>query len=655
MVRKMDNRKRLKYLLAALAVLAVIMLCLWASGVLFMLVYRLPLEKSRPWTIIQYWQIYGAQADRKMRATLMLSSAAPFLMACAAIFAAMRQKPKALHGEARFANMQEIRKSGLLTPSERSILVGNANGRYLTYGGYQFVLLAAPTRSGKGVSMVVPNCLNYSDSIVVLDIKFENFDITSGFRAENGQDVFLFAPFGRSIHDNRINTHRYNPLEYISENPSQRISDIFSIAYSFYPDPLQGDAFWADNARNLFLGLCLMVLETPDIPHTLGEILRQASGKGQPLKDYLTSIIQERQNSDNPLSSNCTDALFRFIGNSDNTLAGILSSFNAPLLIWSNPIVDAATSANDFDLRDVRRKRMSIYIGIQPDKIKDAKVLVNLFFDQLCNLNTKQLPAQNPDLKYQCLLILDEFTAIGRVNVIAHAVSYLAGYNIRLLTVIQNKSQLQDVYGNSGATTLMANHALMVMFAPSPVVQADANEYSEMLGYQTVKSTSRSRQLTGRTSRSESESDQRRALMLPQEIRELGLDNQIVSLENIKPVLCRKIRYYQDPNFLSRANHPLPDIPVIDIDLFIARQDNRIRPVAAADLDGLTAEKVAGTDRLSMLKGDSDDEINSFVDEFFETVATGVSSTEALALTESMFSEVRTEDEIEETESEEKP
>lgn len=116
---------------------------------------------------------------------------------------------------------------------------------------------------------------------------------------------------------------------------------------------------------------------------------------------------------------------------------------------------------------------------------------------------------------------MDEFTSIGRINIIASSVSYMAGYNMRMLTIIQNKSQLNKTYTESGATTLMANHALMIMYAPSPVVQSDAVEYSEMLGYQTVKGISKSKQLSGKTSQSMSESDQRRALMLPQEIREL--------------------------------------------------------------------------------------------------------------------------------------
>jgi len=269
------------------------------------------------------------------------------------------------------------------------------------------------------------------------------------------------------------------------------------------------------------------------------------------------------------------------LSNSENTLAGIVATFGTPLLIFQNPRVDLATSANDFDLREVRRERMSIYFKMPPNKLKEGSVLVNLFFDQLLNLNTRVLPSQDKTLKYQCLVLLDEMTSIGKVAMIAQAVSYMAGYNMRLLTIIQNKSQLEDVYGKAGALTILSNHALMVMYAPSPTVPTDAQEYSEMLGYETVKGRSRT---SSTNSSSTSTSDQRRALMLPQEIRELGQKREIVNLENCKPILCKKIRYYEDPDFTCRANLPPPSIPRQDIDLFIAQIEDRTRTVAAEEI-----------------------------------------------------------------------
>lgn len=552
----------------------------WASGVTFLHVNGADPALAGPFSIIEYWKLYAHSSEKFVRVSMQLCAIGPWALLAGFIgWAVIAKQNRPLHGAARFANTAEIRKAGLLDPKgglDKTILVGKKNGRYLTYGGYQFVILAAPTRSGKGVGIVVPNCLNYSDSLVVLDIKGENFDITSGFRAKHGQKVYLFAPF-----DEAGVTHRYNPLEYISDDPAQRLGDIDAIGTALYSGGNQNDKFWSENAKDLFRGLCLFVLERKDLPKTFGEILRQASGKGKPLKEYIFEELKKAQDTGHPFSNACIDCLNRVLSNSENTLAGIVATFGTPLLIFQNPRVDLATSANDFDLREVRRERMSIYFKMPPNKLKEGSVLVNLFFDQLLNLNTRVLPSQDKTLKHQCLVLLDEMTSIGKVAMIAQAVSYMAGYNMRLLTIIQNKSQLEDVYGKAGALTLLSNHALMVMYAPSPTVQSDAQEYSEMLGYETVKSRSRTSSMQ---SSSTSTSDQRRALMLPQEIRELGQTREIVSLENCKPILCDKIRYYEDPDFTCRAHLPPPSIPKQDIDTFIAKIENRTRPMTAGEM-----------------------------------------------------------------------
>lgn len=569
-----------KVLFGIFACVVLLVLFYWAASFIFMQIYGLPVGMSRPWTIIQYWAMYRESGYKWLRLAVNFCFFFPWLLLVGlAVLIVLTKDKRALHGAARFATMAEVKKAGLIDPKkglDKTILVGKFKDRYLTYGGFQFVLLAAPTRSGKGVGVVVPNCLNYSDSLVVLDIKGENFDITSGFRKACGQEVYLFSPY-----DEEGKTHRYNPLDYVSDDPAERLGDIDAIGQALYAGENNNDKFWSENAKDFFRGVALFVLESPELPNTLGEILRQASGKGKPVKEHLLEKLKEAQEKGHPYSNNCVDALNRVLSNSENTLASIVATFNTALLSFQNPKVDLATSASDFDLREVRRKRMSVYFKIEPTKLKDARVLINLFFDQLLNLNTRKLPSQDKSLKYQCLVLLDEMTSIGTVNMIKQAVSYMAGYNMRLLTIIQNKSQLEDVYGKAGAVTLLSNHALMIMYAPSPATQSDANEYSEMLGYQTVKSKSTS---TSKSGGSTSQSDQRRALMLPQEIQELGTDNEIVTLENTKPILCKKIRYYKDPEFTKRANWQTPDIPIQDVNLFVAQLEQRIRAAADEEL-----------------------------------------------------------------------
>ncbi|KWF15176.1 type IV secretion system protein VirD4 [Burkholderia cenocepacia] len=475
--------------------------------------------------------------------------------------------------------------------SQPTLVVGRWRGRYLRFAGQQFVLLAAPARSGKGVGIVIPNLLSYSDSVVVLDIKQENFRLTAGFRRAHGQAVYLFNPFAE---DGR--THRYNPLSVIADGMF-RVGDILAIGYVLYPAGGH-DEFWKDQARNLLLGLVLLLWDlrearragasgVPDYPITMGEVLRQSSGNGLPVKTYLNRmLIQHRQY----LSRACIDALNRFLTNDDKVLASILATFNAPLTIWANPIVDAATSANDFDLRDVRRRKMSVYLGVTPDHLSEAAILMNLMFSQLVNLNTKELAEDNPALKYQCLLLLDEMTAIGKIQIIARAVAYMAGYNLRLLSIVQSDSQLESVYGRADARTIVTNHAMQILFAPRE--QKDANAYSEMLGTRTERSrtTSRSNGMFGaRGGATESFSDQRRALMLPQEIKELDRDKEIILLENTKPILADRICYWRDRAFTSRVMDA-PAVPALDLVRFSAQIEQRLRELSDDDVDDQTGE-----------------------------------------------------------------
>ncbi len=620
----------------------------YIAGVAYFLVNKTMPTKIAVGTWQSYWDWYsGDPIQRKrLQGAALLAGFIVYLVPLF-IIGALRNDRRSLHGDARFARPTEVRKAGL--SGTNGIIVGKYKGEFLIHGGETFVLLAAATRSGKGVAVVIPNLLNFADSIVCLDIKLENFFYTSGFRAKHGQDVYLFAPFAEDRQ-----THRFNLLDTVPRDRDLRVGELLSMGETLWPsktDPKE--KFWNDNARNLFLGLALYLMDTPDLPCTMGEIFRQSSGKGKPIKEHIQGLISGRANGPSALSDECLDALTRFLASPENTLGNIISTFNAPLLIFANPIVDAATSASDFDLRDVRKRRMTIYFGIQPDKLADASLLINLFFSRLINLNIKELPARNESLQYQCLLILDEFTAMGKVGVIARANAFIAGYNLRMLTIIQSISQLEAEYGEKDARTIMTNHALRIVYPPRE--QKDANEVSEMLGYFTTKATStgvsRPRAWSGNTSGSTSEntSDQRRALLLPQEVKELGQDEAILFLENTKPILAKKARFYNESSLMQRLQGVSPtlakaggrtneallkevafvqkelciDVPQLDIDLHKAMIERRTRPAAAGesiDLGRLVIDTKA-LPPLDDAENPSSEAVAEVVDAFFAQMA----------------------------------
>ena len=598
----------------------------YLSAVLFLVLNKADPRQAHFDSIAHYWALYAddPRLRKSVIASMLVSGVGLLIVLPAALISAARPR-RALHGDARFATAAEVERGGLAANSATtpSILVGRYGKRFLALPGQLSVMLSAPTRSGKGVGVVIPNLLNWPDSVVVLDIKGENFDVTAGYRAAHGQAVYAFSPF-----DEGARSHRWNPLSTVRTGPLHRVGDLLAIGQVFFPNDggsTSSEAFFNDQARNLFLGIGLYLLETPELPRTIGEMLRQSSGKGQPLKAHFTAAIKQRQEDGKPLSDECVDALQRLLSNSENTLSSIVSTFNAPLVIFADAVVDAATSADDFRLEDVRRRRMSIYVRIPPNRLANARPLLNLFFSQLVSLNTRTLPTQDKCLFVQCLLVNDEFAAMGRVSIISSAAAFLAGYNLRLLTVVQAMSQLDAVYGEKEARTFATNHGLQILYAPRE--QRDADEYSAMLGHFTERATSRGRSRSfsghGHTTVSRNESEQRRALLLPQEFKELGAERLVIVMENCKPILGEKIRYYREKVFKARLLPP-PAVPVMDMDLHFAKVQRRWAwaPDEIAPDQGLRLEQLAldMPDLPDFASAKTDVDAGAMVDQFFDGV-----------------------------------
>jgi type IV secretion system protein VirD4 len=560
MTLNINDNKWVKPMLITVTVLTVIGLWAYLAGGIFLVAFDKKFDDASPLTLYQYWYHYGQEATIKRWLYIAMGISAALVFSPGLfIFAPAK---RTLFGDARFATRREIMKSGLL--GDKGLIVGKYGRHYLMFDGQQHAIISAPTRSGKGVGIVIPNLLNWPDSAVVLDIKQENWKKTSGFRRKHGQECFLFNPVAADYR-----SHRYNPLTYISTDPNFRIDDIQKIGNMLFPDQPGTDPIWTATPRSLFLGVVLYLCETPEKLVTLGQVLRETLADGDGSK-YFAQIINDRAEGKGgkPLSGACVRGLNSYISiASENTRAGIMTSFRSRLELWMNPLVDAATSANDFDLRKVREKRMSIYIGVTPDNLERMAPLINLFFQQLIDLNTRQLPEDNKALKFTCMLLMDEFTTIGKIPVLSKGIGYLAGYGLRMLPIIQSPAQLVEVYGKEAAQTFTTNHALQIIYPPKASETQTANDISQWLGYQTVKgfSESRAKGWFAKKTPNETASDQKRALLLPQEITSLGKMKSIIIVEDCPPILAKKVRYYEDKNFTSRLI-PGADVPKIDMD-----------------------------------------------------------------------------------------
>jgi type IV secretion system protein VirD4 len=526
---------------------------------------------------VDYWHEYAGQPA--MRPPLILSAAVATVICLAPFALFFLPRRRSLHGEARFARMREIRRAGLLENKVGDgIIFGRIGRKFLTAGlaDYPHVMLAAPTASGKGVGVVIPNLLHWNHSVIVLDIKGENWQHTAGFRARHGHKVFLFDPGSP-----QRRTHRWNPLAYVRVDYALRVDDIQKIGHMLFPDIPNVDPMWSASCRSLFLGLVLYLLETPGATVSLGQVAREMYASNEERSE---TTFKQAQAAGTPYSITCVHAISDYLNTSDNTRTSIRKTFTSRFELFLNPILDAATAGNDFDLEQLRRTRMSLYIGISPDNLGRLAPLLNLFFQQVVDLNTRVLPEHDKTLKYQLLLLLDEFKSLGKMPLLVDGVAFLRGYGVRLLPIFQSPSQVREIYGDEAAKTFFENHHVRITYTPATVDAA--TDIARELGNYTFKARSISRPHSLSSSKggaTSSTSDQQRALMLPQELRELGTEEAIIFAKGVKPIHADKIRWYQDPEFKGR---PLaaPEVPVATL--------STAAPIMVADHDSGEAGEV---------------------------------------------------------------
>ena len=551
-------------------------------------------------------------------------------------------KPKQeLHGSQRFARISEIRKKGLLPTDEEVkkhkypyIYVGAKIGKqFIRWCSNEFMLLAARTRAGKGVSTVITNCLHYLHSLVVFDPKLENYFLTSGHRKDMGQKVFLFNPAGRlptaedgaskeaiekaeqykqEHGENALFSHRWNPYSYISRAPLFMFSDLHNMAGIMYPKSAKGESanssFWIETARNLFIGLSMYMLETekerlkqdPNAVSSLALLYKLATPTGDlNLVEWIKYQVlgqeppKEKKQYKKPranISDNCAEFLADFANGNAKTGSDILATFKAPLTIFKDPIVAAATSGDDFDLRKLRKEKMTVYLGIMPNDLERFERLTNLFFSQLINENIKQgLPENNKSLKYQCLLILDEFTALGYMPILEKGVAYIAGYNLRMLIIFQSPQQVARYYSQEGSQVFFSNFTVQTLFGCKS--QKDAVDYAELVGNNTFHAKSKSRSFGKNGSKSQTTSDQKRQLINPDEFKILPDDKCVVTMTGMYPIMADKIMYYKEPAFAGLTEKKPSEVPLLRV-LIKNRQAETKQSISHAEsTDGSYAEE----------------------------------------------------------------
>jgi len=434
-----------------------------------------------------------------------------------------------LHGDARFGTLPEARRAGLA--ARTGIILGRLNGVTLVSNDPGHLLIVGPTRSGKGVSFVIPNGLSWLGSMVVLDIKSENFKAVGAARAAMGDAVFVFAP-GSSA------SHRYNPLDYVRPGP-EMATDCANIA-SFLVATGSVENEWTLAARKTVAALLGYVMTSIHFKGTrhIHSAVRVIS-TGHDIADVLKTIIATE--TDGSIPSWVIGAFNQFIAIPDRTRGSVMFNVNNAFAPWDSPLICAATETSDFDIRDLRRKRISIFIGSPLADLESYRPLIRILFQQIHDVLMRNLPGS--DEPHQVLLLLDEFYALGKMSSLASKIAVSAGYGFRMAIVLQNISQLDETYGKAMRETLVAGAALKLFVAIND--NETAKYVSDALG--TYTATHSTKMMGAGLSQSRVSLGHMAApLRRPQELTRMPKDKSILLVANARPFEIGKVYFFRD-------------------------------------------------------------------------------------------------------------
>lgn len=451
-------------------------------------------------------------------------------------------------GNAHFAQGLEIKKAGFLDKENESIIIGKKFGAPLYSNGFEHVLVFAPSGSGKTRSIAIPNLFHYPYSLVCNDVKLTLFNTTSGYRERVlGNTCYCWA-----LANPEGITHRFNPLSFISEDRLLRMTDIQRIAHILIPDNTKEAAIWAQSSRKLFKALVLYLLDTPVRPTTLGEINRLI--KQQNFDEWLLQLLEETEGYDPEFYRNG----FSYINAHEETRTSILVTFSGYLELFDDPIVDAATSASDFDIRTLRSQKTTIYIGFTDEDMERLSPILTLFWQQLISAMIKEVPCPINE-PYPVLCLIDEFSSLGRIERLRRSLKLLREYRVRCILMFQYIAQTYERYSHDEAKAF-TNIKTKIAYGSEDT--SDAEFISKMLGTRTKKVVTRSvsNQANGGFSDSKNVTYQAIPLLRPDEVTRLKPHIALIIRSGSSPIKASQFIWYKE-NCMKYLALPPSEVP----------------------------------------------------------------------------------------------
>ena len=502
-----------------------------------------------------WWYAYDAYAPSVFVEGAFIAASGGFMSIAVAIgmsvWRAREVKNIVTYGSARWANAPEVGAAGLVNPS--GVVLGRFGQDYLRHDGPEHVLCFAPTRSGKGVGLVVPTLLTWPGSCIVHDIKGENWELTSGFRACHGR-VLLFDPTNAA-------SAAYNPLLEVRRGEWE-VRDVQNVA-DVLVDPegsLERRNHWEKTSHALLVGAILHVLYAePD--KTLAGVASFLSDPKRPIETTLRAMMTTAHLGDAGPHPVIASAARELLNKSENERSGVLSTAMSFLGLYRDPVVARVTRNCDWRIRDLVEgdRPVSLYLVVPPSDISRTKPLVRLILNQIGRRLTEDLHAKGR--RHRLLLMLDEFPALGRLDFFESALAFMAGYGLKAFLIAQSLNQIEKAYGQNNS--ILDNCHVRVSFATND--ERTAKRVSDALGTATemraMKNYAGHRLSPWLGHLMVSRQETARPLLTPGEVMQLPPADELVLVSGVPPIRAKKARYFEDPRLSERVLAP-PQLPV---------------------------------------------------------------------------------------------
>lgn len=541
------------------------------------------------------------------------------------------------YGSARWATEEELEKSDLY--NGKGIFLGiMPSGNYVRDDAYTHTFLCAPSRSGKGVGIIIPTLLYWPHSVVVTDVKGENWAFTAGRRKEMGQVVIKFDPTNLNYQDENGNysydassgSAKFNPFDEIRMGTPQEVEDAQNICRILVDPTGRGfegnDKHWVSNAADLLFGIVLHLKYDREYVN-ISTVLDFLAEDNDGLQAHLFKILEDqeyshdktgkilrfssRRNEDIYFHPSVRQIFVKMTSTPDKEFGSIQSTLETALSVYRDPIIAENMSSSDFTINDLmdHEKPVSLYLIIPPSDIDRMMPVFRLIVELMYRRNTEKMDfdvssKKTVERRNRLLLLLDEFPALGKLGTLEKGMGVFAGYGIKAFIICQSVLQINQIYGKDNG--IISNCEVRVFYAPN---DSETPKYlSGLMGKKTVetKSFSSSNALVTVDRKSVSYNETGRELMTPDEISSMDRSKAIVLKTGMRPILCNKITWYNNPDFMELPK----DAPEIS-DKIAHDFDWKSKTKEKLDIDDADQQVI---DESEILKND-DFTISTIVDE----------------------------------------